>query len=221
MRFDVDYFLSVLPMVVGRLNITLALTGAAMVFSLLLGLILALISYYKVPILSQLLKVWVAFMRSTPALVQLLFFYYGLARVSKVILNMDQVVAVAVVMSLNMGAFMSESIRAALLSVDIGQHEAAMSLGMSGFQMITRIIIPQAFRVAVPPLFNDLINLFKMSSLAYLIGLQDVMGAAKIQMAMSFKFFECYACVMLVYLVIGAILTVIQKRVEKKCATAY
>ena len=221
MKFDVAYFLQILPLVASQLNITLALTGIATVFSLLLGLLFALIAYYRVPLLSQLLKVWVAFMRSTPALVQLLFFYYGLARVSQLILEMDPVVAVAVVMSLNMGAFMSESMRAALMSVDVGQHEAAMSLGMNGFQLTTRIVIPQAFRVAVPPLFNDLVNLFKMTSLAYLIGLQDVMGAAKIQMSISFKFFECYACVMVVYLVVGVILTIVQKQIEKRFATAY
>lgn len=221
MKFDVAYFLQTLPLVASQLHITLALTGIATVFSLLLGLLFALIAYYRVPLLSQLLKVWVAFMRSTPALVQLLFFYYGLARVSELILEMDPVVAVAVVMSLNMGAFMSESIRAALMSVDVGQHEAALSLGMSGFQLTTRIVIPQAFRVAVPPLFNDLVNLFKMTSLAYLIGLQDVMGAAKIQMAISFKFFECYACVMVVYLAVGVVLTIIQKQIEKRFSTAY
>ncbi len=221
MKFDVAYFLETLPLVAAQLNITLALTAVAAVFSLLLGLIFALISYYKIPVLSQILKVWIAFMRSTPALVQLLFFYYGLARVSQLILNMNPIVAVAVVMSLNMGSFMSESIRAALLSVDVGQHEAAMSLGMNNFQIITRIVIPQAVRVAVPPLFNDLVNLFKMTSMAYLIGLQDVMGAAKIQMSISFKFFECYSCVMIVYLAVGVVLTVIQKLIERRYAAAY
>ena len=130
---------------------------------------------------------------------------------------MSPTVAVAVIMSLNMGAFVSESIRGALISVDEGQREAAMAFGMTGFQMTVRIIIPQAIRVALPPLFNDLINLFKMSSLAFLVGVRDVMGAAKIEGASTFQFFECYACVMLIYWIITLILTAVQKGLEKRC----
>ena len=221
MKFDFAFFFETLPLVASKLNVTLSLTLIATVFSLLIGLMLALVSYYKLPVLSQIVKVWISFMRGTPGIAQLFFFYYGLARVSEIILNMSPVVAVAVVMSLNMGAFMSESIRAALLSVDIGQHEAAMSLGMNNFQLTTRIVVPQAFRVALPPLFNDLINLFKMSSLAYLIGLRDVMGEAKIQSTSTFKFFESYACVMLIYWVITLCMTFVQKRLEKRCNAAY
>ena len=96
-----------------------------------------------------------------------------------------------------------------------------MSLGMSGFQMTTRIVIPQAIRVALPPLFNDIINLFKMSSLAFLVGVRDVMGASKIEGAQSFRFFECYACVMLIYWAFTLVLSFFQKKLEKRCSAAY
>lgn len=221
MKFDAAYFLEILPMIAQKLDITLSLTLISAVFSLLIGIVLALVGYYKIPVLSQIVKIWISFMRGTPGLTQLFFFYYGLARISELILNMPPVVAVAVVMSLNMGAFMSESIRAAMLSVDKGQHEAAASLGMNSLQTMTRIMLPQAVRVALPPLFNDLINLFKMSSLAYLIGLRDVMGAAKIEAASSFKFFECYAAVMLIYWIVTMLMTVVQKRLEIRCNAAY
>ena len=130
-------------------------------------------------------------------------------------------VAVAVVMSFNMGAFMSESIRGALLSVDEGQKEAAYSLGMTNFQLITRIIIPQAVRVALPPLFNDVINLIKMTSLAFMLGVPDIMGAAKIEGAKTFRYFEIYAAVMLIYWVIIFLLGLVHKVLEKKCANMY
>lgn len=221
MKFDWSYFVKTLPYVASKLNITLSLTVISACFSLLIGVVFALISYYKVKGLSQLLKVWISFVRGTPVATQLFFFYYGMANISSIILNMSPVVAVAVIMSLNMGAFVSESIRGALLSVDEGQREAAMSLGMSGLQMTTRIVIPQAIRVALPPLFNDLINLFKMSSLAFLVGVRDVMGAAKIEGANTFKFFECYACVMLVYWIITLVMTSVQKRLEKRCNAIY
>ena len=151
---------------------TLTLTLCAAVFSLLLGLILGLISYHKVVGLNLILKVWVSFMRGTPAVAQLFFFYYGLANVSSLILNMSPVVSVAVIMSLNMSAFISETVRGALMSVDNGQREAAIAFGMSNWQLTYRIVIPQAFRVALPALFNDLINLFKLSSLAFMVGVE-------------------------------------------------
>ena len=81
--------------------------------------------------------------------------------------------------------------------------------------------LPQAIRVALPPLFNDLINLFKMSSLAFLVGVRDVMGEAKIQGTNTFHFFESYACVMLIYWIITLIMTAGQKYLEKRCNAIY
>ncbi len=221
MKFDWGYFFEVLPQVASKLNVTLTLTLCAAVFSLLLGLILGLISYHKVVGLNLILKIWVSFMRGTPAVAQLFFFYYGLANVSSLILNMSPVVSVAVIMSLNMSAFISETVRGALMSVDNGQREAAIAFGMSNWQLTYRIVIPQAFRVALPALFNDLINLFKLSSLAFMVGVRDVMGEAKVAGAGSFKFFEIYACVIVIYWIITLILMGIQKILEKKCEKMY
>ena len=116
---------------------------------------------------------------------------------------------------------MSESIRGALLSVDEGQKEAAYSLGMTNLQLVVRIIIPQAVRIALPPLFNDVINLIKMTSLAFMIGVPDIMGAAKIEGAKTFRYFEIYAAVMLIYWIIVFVLGIAHKFLEKKCASMY
>lgn len=221
MKFNWEYFFETFPYIASKLNITLSLTIISAGFSLLIGLVFALISYYNVKGLSQILKVWVSFVRGTPVATQLFFFYYGLASLSSLILNMSPLVAVAVIMSMNMGAFVSETIRGSLIAIDEGQREAAMSLGMTGWQMTIRIVIPQAVRVALPPLFNDLINLFKMSSLAFLVGVRDVMGAAKIEGANTFQFFEVYACVMLIYWIITVALTAFQKFLENRCNAIY
>ena len=155
-------------------------------------------------------------MRGTPVVAQLYFFYYGIALYSAFVRNMTPLIAVAVVMSFNMGAFMSESIRGALLSVDEGQKEAAYSLGMTNFQLVTRIVIPQAVRVALPPLFNDIINLIKMTSLAFMLGVPDIMGAAKIEGARTFRYFEIYAAVMLVYWLIIFVLWNLTQIIRKE-----
>lgn len=219
--FKVSYFFEIIPVIGKRVNVTFELTIAATIFALLVGVVVAVIAYYKVKGLYQLTRVYVSIMRGTPIVAQLYFFYYGLALYSAIIRDMTPLIAVSVVMSLNMGAFMSESIRGALLSVDEGQKEAAYSLGMTNFQLITRIIIPQAVRVALPPLFNDVINLIKMTSLAFMLGVPDIMGAAKIEGAKTFRYFEIYAVVMLIYWVIIFVLGLLHKILEKKCASMY
>ena len=219
--FKVSYFMEVLPVIASKVNVTFELTIAATIFALLVGVVIAVIGYYKVPVLSQLTRVYVSVMRGTPVVAQLYFFYYGIALYSNFVKNMTPLVAVAVVMSLNMGAFMSESIRGALLSVDEGQKEAAYSLGMTNLQLVVSIIIPQAVRIALPPLFNDVINLIKMTSLAFMIGVPDIMGAAKIEGAKTFRYFEIYAAVMLIYWIIVFILGIVHKFLEKKCASMY
>lgn len=221
MDFKFSYFMDVLPKVAAHLDITLQLTFIAAFFALIIGVVLAVINYYKIPVLHQLARIYIFLMRGTPVVAQLYFFYFGLAAIMVYVRDMEPVTAVAIVMSLNIGAFMSESIRAALISVDEGQKEAAYSLGMSNFQLIRRIIIPQALRIALPTLFNDIINLIKMSSLAFMVGVLDIMGAAKVEGTQTFRYFEIYAAVMLVYLVVIAIFSLFHKYLEKKCAEAY
>lgn len=217
MNFKFEYFIDVLPKIARHLDITLQLTLVAAIFALLFGTILAVIRYYKTPLLVQLASAYVFIIRGTPVIAQLFFFYYGLATVSSTIKNMPPVTAVAIVMSLNISAFMSESIRGALLAVPNGQKEAAYSIGMTNFQTVRLIILPQAIRIALPPLFNDVINLIKLSSLAFMVGILDVMGAAKVEGTTSFRYFEIYAAVMLIYLVVIALFSFIHKYLERKC----
>ena len=126
--FKVSYFLEVLPVIASKVNVTFELTVVATFFALLVGVVIAVIGYYKIPALYQFTRVYVSIMRGTPIVAQLYFFYYGIALYSAFVRDMTPLIAVAVVMSLNMGAFMSESIRGALLSVDEGQKDAAYSL---------------------------------------------------------------------------------------------
>jgi putative amino-acid transport system permease protein len=219
--FKVSYFFEILPVIASKINVTLELTIVSAIFALLVGVVVAVIGYYKVPVLYQVTRVYVSVMRGTPIVAQLYFFYYGVALYSAIVKDMAPLMAVSVVMSMNMGAFMSESIRGALLSVDEGQKEAAYSLGMTNYQLAVRVIIPQAVRVALPPLFNDVINLVKMTSLAFMLGVPDIMGAAKIEGARTFRYFEIYAVVMLLYWLIIFVLGFAHKFLEKKCASMY
>ncbi|MDR0923189.1 MAG: amino acid ABC transporter permease [Hungatella sp.] len=221
MLFDFSYFLEVFPKIVSKLQVTLTLTLTAAVFSLIIGVIIAVIGYYKIKFFYPVTRLYLSVLRGTPLVAQLYFFYYGLARISEIVLNMKPMTAVALVLSLNTGAFMSESIRGALLSVDPGQKEAAAMLGMSEPQTIVRIVLPQAFRAALPALFNDLINLLKATSLAFMLGIRDIMGQAKSEGAQSFRYFEIYLAVMLIYWILVLALTQVHKVLDVKCSKMY
>lgn len=221
MDFSVSYFLEMIPSIASALDVTLELTAIALVFSLIIGSVAAVAEYYKITVVNQICKIYVSVFRGTPLLPQLFFFYFGIAYFSDFVKNMSPMTASVIVLSLNMGAYIAENIRGALLSVDSGQIEAAFSFGMSRFQTMRRVIAPQAFRVALPSLFNNLIDLIKGSSISFVVGVVDIMGQAKMEAAITFRFFEVYAAVMLIYWCVITILGFIQKRVERWCSAAY
>ena len=221
MVFDPVYFLEMIPTIAQALNVTALLSIVALVFSLLIGAVAAVAEYYKIAVLNPICRVYISVFRGTPLLPQLFFFYFGIAYFSEFVRDMSPVTASAIVLSLNMGAYMAENIRGALLSVDSGQIEAAFSFGMSRFQTMTRIIAPQALRVAFPSLFNNFIDLIKGSSISFVVGVVDIMGQAKLEAAITFRFFEVYAAVMLIYWVIITLLGLVQKRIELWCNAAY
>lgn len=221
MGFDFNYMLEVLPTLFYAARFTLYLTLIASFFGLIIGLILAVISYYEIKILNPLAKIYLFIMRGAPLVALLYFFYYGLASYSDFISQMEPLNAVSIIISLTAGGFMAESIRGALISVEEGQKDAAYSLGLTNGQLMRRVIIPQAVRIAVPSLFNNVISITKMTSLSFMLGVVDVMGAARLVGSRTFSYFEIYGGVIIVYLVIIGLLTIVQKYVAKKSSEAY
>jgi His/Glu/Gln/Arg/opine family amino acid ABC transporter permease subunit len=157
----------------------------------------------------QIAHVYVSFMRGTPLLVQIFLSYYGIPLVLRYLsslygwkIDISSIQAIAfmyVSFSLNVGAYLSETIRAAILSVGKGQIEAAESLGMTTAQSLWRIVIPQAAVVAIPNLGNTFIALLKDTSLAFAASVPEIIGQAKIAAARSSKFFEAYIIAALMY----------------------
>lgn len=221
MGFDFNYLLVVLPNLFYAARFTLYLTLVASFFGLIIGLILAVIGYYEVKILNPLAKVYLFIMRGAPLVALLYFFYYGIASYSTFVSEMEPLNAVSIIISLTAGGFMAESIRGALLSVDEGQKDAAYSLGMTNGQLMRRVIIPQAVRIAVPSLFNNVISITKMTSLSFMLGVVDVMGSARIEGSRTFSYFEIYGGVIIVYLVLIGLLMIVQRYVAKKFSEAY
>ncbi|MGE7919018.1 amino acid ABC transporter permease [Viridibacillus sp. NPDC093762] len=220
LKASYDMFLGIL----GVLPITLLLAITILVLSTLLGLVMALIQQYKIPVLVQLIELFKMFLRGTPMVVFLYLMYYALPATGQLILsllgldynmnNMPPVIILIVTVSLTLSSFQSEIIRGSFLAVDHGQIEAAHSLGYSSFQTFKRIVAPQAFVHAVPDFANSFTVAIKATSLGFLITVVDIFAKAKIMAAQNFRFIEAFLMVALIYWGIGILITKIADRYE-------
>ncbi|ELR64184.1 Amino acid ABC transporter, permease protein [Photobacterium marinum] len=221
MGFDFDYMLSLLPILLKYLGTTLGMAFWGLLFALVIAISLALIRVYKLPLLDQLSQLYISFFRGTPLLVQLFLLYYGLPQLFPVFVGLDAFSAAVIGLSLHFAAYKAESIRAAIIGIDRSQREASLSIGMTELQAMRRIILPQATRVALPSLMNYFIDMIKSTSLAFTLGVAEIMAKAQMEASSSFKFFEAFLAVALVYWVMVLILTRIQNWAEMKLNKAY
>ncbi|HEL1674786.1 TPA: amino acid ABC transporter permease [Streptococcus suis] len=195
------------------LLVTIPLTILSFTFGLLIAIGTALVQIAQIPILKQVARFYIWVVRGTPLLVQLYVIFFGLPSLGIVL---DAFPSAVLVFSVNTGAYAAETIRASIESVPKGQLEAGYSVGMSFAQTMRRIILPQAFRVAFPPLSNTLIGLVKDTSLAANITVLEMFMATQQIAARTYEPFALYCEVALVYLLFSTILTKLQAYGEKK-----
>ena len=218
---DLDYMLGLVPVILGYVPLTLFMAVAGMVFALILASLLAVERVAKMPVLDWFVVLFISFFRGTPLLVQLFLFYFGLPQVLSFLTQIDGVTAAIMGLTLHFSAYMAESIRAAIMGVDRSQWEAAQSIGMTQGQMMWRIILPQAARIAAPTLVNYFIDMIKGTSLAFTLGVTEMMGAAQKEAAGSFLYFEAFLVVAVMYWVIVEVLSQGQKRLETHLNKAF
>ena len=221
MLFDVNNFTSLFPLVLSSLGLTSEIAILSLIGTLILSLFIAIIRYYKIPVLTQFFDVFITVFRATPLVVELFMIFFALPCIFPALKDMTPFQAVVLSLIFNTSAFMAESFRAALESVDRGQIEACYSLGMTKRQAMMRVILPQAFVVAVPSIGNHFIGIIKGTALGFTVGLADVMGTAKMEAALSLRFFEAYLCVTVVYLVIVLAVEFVLRLIERRLATLY
>jgi putative amino-acid transport system permease protein len=221
MGFDFSYMIELLPILFKYLGTTLEMAIWGLFFALALALVLANLRVFKVPVLDQLSQLYISFFRGTPLLVQLFLLYYGLPQVFPIFVGLDAFSAAVIGLTLHFAAYMAESIRAAIIGVDRSQMEASLSIGMTTSQAMRRIILPQATRVALPSLMNYFIDMIKSTSLAFTLGVSEIMAKAQMEASSSFKFFEAFLAVALIYWGVVIILTRVQTWAETKLNKAY
>ena len=195
------------------LTMTIPLTAIAFVLALMIAVVVAMIQYADIKILKHIARFYVWVVRGTPILVQLYVVFYGLPSVGIMI---DPFPSAVLVFAINEGAYAAETMRASLESVPKGQIEAGYCVGMSYLQIMRRIVLPQAFRIAFPPLSNSLIGMVKETSLAANITVTEMFMATQRIVARTYEPLALYIEVGLIYLLFSTVLTKLQRMGEKK-----
>ena len=195
---------------------TLWISVVAQFCGVVLGLFIALMRMSRFPLLSGPARAYIWFFRGSPLLVQVLLLWDGLPKLSNNVLLLPDFAVILVAFSLNEGAYMAEIVRAGITSVDPGQMEAAKSLGMRYALAMRRIVLPQAARVIVPPLGNEFNNMLKTTSIASVIGLQELTGTAEIFGSPTFSIFELLIVATFYYLLLTTLWGFVQSWIENR-----
>ena len=224
--FSLRAVLDAFPAVIGKLPVTILLALGGAFFGIIFAMIFALVKINRVRILYPIQAVFVSFLRGTPLLVQLMLTYYGIPLILKAInqsygtaFNINAIPAelfAIVALAFNEAAYASETIRAAILSVDPGEVEAARSLGMTNRQVYRRIIIPNAAVVATPTLINSLIGLTKGTSLAFSASVVEIFAQARIIGGSDLKYFERFITVSIVYWIVNILIEMLGRHIERR-----
>ena len=204
---------SIPGLLIPGLTVTIPLTLVSFGLGLILALFTALVQIARVPVLRQIARFYVWIIRGTPLLVQLYIIFYGLPSLN---IKIDAIPSAIIAFSLSVGAYTSETLRAAILSVPQGQLEAGYCVGMTFSQTMRRIIIPQAFKTAFPPLFNSFIGLTKDTSLAANVTVLEMFMSAQRIAARTYEPFALYCEVGVIYLLFCTVLSKIQDIGERK-----
>lgn len=195
------------------IKVTVPLTIVSFALAFVISVVVAMIQYANINILKQICRFYIWLIRGTPLIVQLYLIFYGLPSIG---VKLDAIPSAILVLGFNEGAYMAESVRAALESVPMGQLEAGYCIGMSYMQIMWRIVLPQAMRTAFPPLSNSLISLVKGTSLAATITVTEMFREAQVINGRVYESLALYSEVAVIYLIFCSLLTLLQRWGEKK-----
>ena len=201
------------PMLLGAIRGTIPLTAISFVLGLAIGLAAALARLSKTKVLDYPARVYISIIRGTPLLVQLFVVFYGLGQIG---IDLPRYVAATIALSLNVGGYAAETIRASILSVPRGQFEAATTIGMDYRQTLRRIVLPQAARIAVPPLSNELLSLIKDTSLVSVVLVSEIVREANQAAAVSGQYLLLYSFAALYYWVLCFLVARAQPPLERR-----
>ena len=212
---DFQFIEKYVPLYVAAGKLTLCIACIGIILSILIGILASAVLYYRIPLLKRLVSVYVELSRNTPLLVQLFFLYFGLPKMG---IRWSSEVCGIVGLSFLGGAYMTESFRAALSTVEKGQLESAKSLGLNPIQILRYVLLPEATTVAVPSIVANMIFLIKETSVFSGIALKDLMYEAKDLIGLYYKTEESLVMLVVAYLIlllpVSILGTVLERRVK-------
>lgn len=201
------------PLFLHGLGVTIFVTIISCFSGTVLGTLLALGKIYGNKLISRLVTIFIAIIRGTPLLVQLFIIYYGLPGYG---IRLDPILAAIISFIINSGAYQAEYLRGSIQSISANQLKAALSIGMTRWQGIIHIILPQALRRVIPAWTNEFIYMIKYSSLAYVIGARELMTEGKLLASRNYQFFNVYLVIAVIYLLVIVIFVYLFRQLEKK-----
>lgn len=210
---DWQYVVNAIPKFIDATLLTLYLAGAGIIFSLIIGIICAVLLVYPVRVLSRITKAYIEISRNTPLLIQIFFLYFGVAKLG---IKLDSITCAIISLAFLGGSYMAEAFRGGLLAVSKGQIEAALSIGLTPFQVFRYVIFPQAFAVAIPAIGANCLFLIKETSIVSAIAITELMFLAKEIIGMDYKTNEALFLLMLFYLIVLLPLSIFVRYLEKR-----
>ena len=216
---DVNFELmqSAFPLLIAGACITVEITALTVFFGMVIGICVSLIRMSDFKILRWMGNVYVDFIRGTPLLIQIFLVYFALPSI--IGHRVDAYFAAISACSINSGAYMAEVFRGGIQSIDIGQMEAGRSLGMTWWQTMRYVILPQAFKRIIPPLGNEFIAMLKDSSLVSVIGFEELTRRGQLIIARTYASFEIWMAVAIIYLILTFTVARLTGLLERKFET--
>ena len=216
---DVNFELmqNAFPLLIAGACITVEITALTVFFGMIIGICVSLVRMSDFKILRWLGNVYVDFIRGTPLLIQIFLVYFALPSI--IGHRVDAYFAAISACSINSGAYMAEVFRGGIQSIDIGQMEAGRSLGMTWWQTMRYIILPQAFKRIIPPLGNEFIAMLKDSSLVSVIGFEELTRRGQLIIARTYASFEIWMAVAIIYLILTFTVARLTGLLERKFET--
>ena len=203
----VEYF----PRLMEGLKLTIIIAIFGILLAVALGIILCIFSISNSRILQKIASVYITIIRGIPLMILALFLYFGVIKNS-----LTLVLAAIIILGINASAYMAEIFRAGIQAIDYGQMEAARSLGLSYFQTMRKIVLPQAVKIMIPSLMNQFISSLKDTAILSAISVNELTMTAKTIIARNYKAFELYSYAAIIYIVLITALTWLSKKVERR-----
>ena len=204
-------FAEYLPRLLDGLRLTVVIAVFGLLFAVLLGIILCIFSISGVRLLQKLANFYITLARGIPLMILALFLYFGVIKNS-----LGLTISAVLILGINASAYMAEIFRAGIQAIDYGQMEAARSLGMSYFQTMGRVILPQAVKIMIPSLMNQFISSLKDTAILSAISVNELTMSARTIIARNYKAFEVYSYAAVIYIIVITALTFLSKKVEQR-----